>query len=114
MGESTKSWLSKYWPLLVQLAVWTFFSGMAWNAFQQTREDQKVMGARIEKIESSIHEGEKTDSVRSEDLAKLGVEVRILISEVQLLRRRLEDKKIVFQSGSDNSGVVGGKYNERP
>jgi len=72
------------------------------------------MGARIEKIESSIHEGEKTDSVRSEDLAKLGVEVRILISEVQLLRRRLEDKKIVFQSGSDNSGVVGGKYNERP
>ena len=114
MGESTKSWLMRYWPFATQVGLWLFLAGMAWNAFQQTREEQRIQSTRIEAIESRIREGEKVDQAKSEAIARLEVNVSILISEVQQLRRRLEDKKIVFQAGSDNSGVVGGTYNERP
>lgn len=114
MGESTKSWLTKYWPFATQIGLWIFLAGMAWNAFQQTRDDQKVMGARIEKIEMSIREGERADFVKAESIIRLEEQVKVLVSEVQLLRHRLEDKKIVFQAGSDNHSTVGGTYNERP
>ena len=114
MGESTKSWLVKYWPFATQIGLWLFLAGMAWSAFQQTREEQRMQSTRIEAIESRIREGEKADQAKSEVIARLEVNVNILIFEVQQLRRRLEDKKIVFQAGSDNSSVVGGTYNERP
>jgi hypothetical protein len=107
MGESTKSWLNKFWPLLVQLAVWVFFAGMAWNAHQQMR-------SQVEMIEVRIREGERTDAAKSDSIIRLEEQVKVLIFEVQQLRHRLEDKKIVFQAESDNSGVVCGQYNERP
>ena len=54
------------------------------------------------------------DALKSESIIRLEEQVKVLVFEVQQLRHRLEDKKIVFHAGSDNSGVVGGKYNERP
>ena len=114
MGESTKSWLVKYWPFATQIGLWLFLAGMAWSAFQQTREEQRMQSTRIEAIESRIREGEKADSVKAESIIRLEEQVKVLVFEVQQLRRRLEDKKIVFQAGSDNSSIVGGTYNERP
>jgi len=107
MGESTKSWLTKYWPFATQIGLWLFLAGMAWNAHQQMR-------AQVESIEIRMREGDKSDSVKAESIIRLEEQVKVLIFEVQQLRHRLEDKKIVFQAGSDNSGVVGGSYNERP
>ena len=97
----------RYWPFATQIGLWIFLAGMAWNAHKQ-------MEAQIESIERRMSDRDRTDALKTELLIRVDEQVKNLVSEVQLLRRRLEDKKIVFQAGSDNSGVVGGKYNERP
>ena len=51
--------------------------------------------------------------MKAESIIRLEEQVKVLVFEVQQLRRRLEDKKIVFQAGSDNSGVVGGSYQRK-
>lgn len=107
MGESTKSWLTKYWPFATQIGLWLFLAGMAWGAHKQ-------MEVKIEAIEHRMSERDRTDVTKTESIIRLEEQVKVLVFEVQQLRRRLEDKKIVFQAGSDNSGVVGGPYNERP
>ena len=114
MGESTKSFLTRYWPLITQLLSITFVAGMGWNMFQQTREEQRVQSAQIAALELRIREGEKIDQMKAESIIRLEEQVKVLVFEVQQLRHRLEDKKIVFQAGSDNNSTVGGPYHERP
>lgn len=114
MGESTKSFLTRYWPLITNLSSIMFLAGMGWNMFQQTREEQRIQSSQIAALESRIREGEKIDQMKAESIIRMEEQVKVLVFEVQQLRRRLEDKKIVFQAGSDNSSVVGGTYNERP
>lgn len=114
MGESTKSFLTRHWPLITNLSSIMFLAGMGWNMFQQTREEQRIQSSQIAELESRIREGDKIDQMKAESIIRMEEQVKVLVFEVQQLRRRLEDKKIVFQAGSDNSSIVGGTYNERP